>query len=61
MQTGTIQMRRTNKESWLTVRVRIVTDRNVYGRLERLVTPVEGAGEMWVNDTSVTPDPEPTP
>lgn len=36
------------------IRVRILAERNVYGRDEYLVTPVNGKGEDWVHTDRVS-------
>ncbi len=39
----------------LTVRVRVLDAKTVVGRIEVLVTPIEGSGERWVNLDSLVP------
>ena len=42
-------------ENGLTFKIRVIAQRKAYGRTDKLVTPIEGAGEKWVNETRITP------
>lgn len=42
------------KKEGLQIKVEIVGEREIFGRLEYLVTPVYGVGEIWVLASNVS-------
>jgi hypothetical protein len=59
-QTGDLIMSSVRKDDDLRVKVRIEDARVSYGRLDLLVSPIQGTGRMWVSGERVilTDDPK---